>query len=177
MWANCGTWLWRLYLQSRSLNRTGSCHGCPKGRYSADGDAVCTLCPTGWWQKTIGMEECFECPEGRFQHTAGHYSCYNCPAGKFGGAKGAWRYMFGGSSITGSCMHTPSYAKLSALPAVDAAMTVRISRAQRPATPSTTSTLFDSAAHRPSSNHPTTSATEAEATSVCPAPSTSRSTV
>ena len=44
-------------------------------------------------------------------------------ADEFGGAKGAWRYMFGGSSITGSCMHTPSYAKLSALPAVDAAMT------------------------------------------------------
>ena len=42
---------------------------------------------------------------------------------KFGGAKGAWRYMFGGSSLTGSCMHFPEYAQLSSLPAVDAVLT------------------------------------------------------
>ena len=42
---------------------------------------------------------------------------------EFGGAKGAWRYMFGGSSLTGSCMHFPEYAQLSSLPAVDAVLT------------------------------------------------------
>jgi hypothetical protein len=44
-------------------------------------------------------------------------------ADEFGGAKGAWRYMFGGSSITGSCMHTPAYAQLAALPTVDPVLT------------------------------------------------------
>lgn len=42
---------------------------------------------------------------------------------EFGGAKGAWRYMFGGSSLTGSCMHFPEYAQLSSLSAVDAVLT------------------------------------------------------
>ena len=41
-------------------------------------------------------------------------------ADTFGGAKGAHRYMFGGSSLTGSCMHFPEWAQLAALPAVDA---------------------------------------------------------
>jgi len=40
-----------------------------------------------------------------------------------GGAKGAWRYMFGGSSLTGSCMHFPEYAQLAALPTVDPVLT------------------------------------------------------
>ena len=44
-------------------------------------------------------------------------------ADQFGGAKGAWRYMFGGSSITNSCMHFPEYAQLSALPTVDPVLT------------------------------------------------------
>lgn len=41
----------------------------------------------------------------------------------FGGAKGAWRYMFGGSSLTNSCMHFPEYAQLAALRAVDPVLT------------------------------------------------------
>jgi hypothetical protein len=42
---------------------------------------------------------------------------------KFGGAKGAHRYMFGGSSETGECMHMEEWARLSELPAVDAVLT------------------------------------------------------
>eukprot|EP01047_Picozoa_sp_COSAG01_P012116 COSAG01_NODE_539_length_15749_cov_21.448307_10_plen_416_part_00 len=41
-------------------------------------------------------------------------------ADRWGGAKGAHRYMFGGSSASGSCMHFPEWAQLAALPAVDA---------------------------------------------------------
>ena len=42
---------------------------------------------------------------------------------QFQGAKGAWRYMFGGSSITGECVHLPEWAALSELPVIDAILT------------------------------------------------------
>ena len=39
---------------------------------------------------------------------------------QYQGAKGAWRYMFGGSSVTGECVHFIEWARLAELPVLDA---------------------------------------------------------
>jgi hypothetical protein len=42
---------------------------------------------------------------------------------QYQGAKGAWRYMFGGSSLTGECVHFIEWARLAELPVLDAVLT------------------------------------------------------
>jgi hypothetical protein len=62
-----------------------ACLPCSNGTFSNDleGATVCTACPRGTFQRSLGSSSCDGCPAGRFMNSTGDgFGCDACPRGR-----------------------------------------------------------------------------------------------
>ena len=81
---------------------TGSCAGCPVGKFRNTGDhqlETCVLCPAGKFTAVVGSTTCSFCPAGKYTPVAGREACEGdtCVSGRYG-------FLGMTSSVTAACV-------------------------------------------------------------------------